>query len=208
MAEEGFFEGTKKGTVIMKVTKEEKELFQEIRKIKPAQWKEMNSFMGEAKDILAQGGLTSFFKSEFMQIKDDLISMFIDRLIAPILVELAPVISGMAEDVIPTLHDIASTAGEIITFVKKLDVSVGGVDFNLWNTAIEGFSAFLKGGILYAMYELLEKIGNILGIGGNIIPDEAMERLSRLIRLLEWLAGRGAVGPSGREERLEDTEWY
>ena len=74
MGEEGFFEGTKKGTVIMKVTKEEKELFQEIRKIKPAQWKEMNSFMGEAKDILAQGGLTSFFKSEFMQIKDDLIN--------------------------------------------------------------------------------------------------------------------------------------
>ena len=97
MAQEEFWEGTKKGTVTMTVSKEEKELFESIRKIKPEQWKGLKGFMGEAKDIMQQGGLTSFFRAELTTIKDDLFNMFLDPLLEPILAEFAPIISKFME---------------------------------------------------------------------------------------------------------------
>ena len=135
MAEEGFFEGTKKGVVMMKVTKEEKELFEIVRKIKPEQWKALHGFMGEAKDIMQSGGLTSFFKSELMTIKDDLISMVLDPILAPILEALAPVIAEILEDVIPVIQDLlpiiqglAEGLAEAIEVLKSVSIQLPGGD--------------------------------------------------------------------------------
>ena len=203
MAQEEFWEGTKKGTVTMTVSKEEKELFESIRKIKPAQWKEMKGFMGEAKDIMQQGGLTSFFRAELTTIKDDLFNMFLDPLLEPILAEFAPIISKFMETIIPIIQDLqpflqglAETLGKAIDVLQDVSVQLpGGESWDVfWSGTLETFE------------KLISSMLNFLD--GDIIPDEAMEGLPRLIRFLEWLAGRAAAGPSGREERLEDTEWY
>ena len=124
MAEE-FWEGTKKGVVMMEVTKEEKELFGIVRKIKPEQWKALHGFMGEAKDILAQGGITNFFKSELMQIKDDLINMFIDPLVAPLLEAFAPIMAELLETVIPELQDTILTLGNAISTILGVELPGG-----------------------------------------------------------------------------------
>ena len=124
MAEE-FWEGTKKGVVMMKVTKEEKELFEIVRKIKPEQWKALHGFMGEAKDIIAQGGITNFFKSDLEQIKSDLTNMLVDPLVAPLLEAFAPSIASLAEDIIPTLQNTIVTLGTTIKTILGVDLPGG-----------------------------------------------------------------------------------
>ena len=163
MAEE-FWEGTKKGVVMMKVTKEEKELFEIVRKIKPEQWKALHGFMGEAKEVLAQGRITTFFKSELMAIKDDLISMFVDPLVAPLLEAFAPIMANLLETVIPALQDVILTLGEAIGTIVGIELpggeDLGSVLGKLLAWSIEWTSPV---GIFGKLLDAIKQLAEIFG---------------------------------------------
>lgn len=150
---EEYWEGIKKGTVIMTVSKDEKELFESIRKIKPAQWKAFKGFMGEAKDILQQGGITTFFRAELTTIKDDLISMLLDPILAPILEAFAPLIAEFMEDIIPVIQDLmpllrglADTLGKAIEALKSVSIQLpGGEDWDVfWSGTLETLGKLIR----------------------------------------------------------------
>lgn len=177
MAEE-FWEGTKKGVVMMKVTKEEKDLFEIVRKIKPEQWKALHGFMEESKDILAQGGITTFFKSELMAIKDDLVSMLVDPLVAPLLEAFAPSIASLAEDIIPTLQDTITTLGNAISTILGVDLpggqTIGSVLISILNMCFKfiGIIPLIANIEELARY-IMKKLGDIFGFkteGGDTDP--------------------------------------
>jgi len=194
MAEE-FWEGTKKGVIMMEVTKEEKELFGIVRKIKPEQWKALHGFMGEAKEVLAQGGITTFFKSELMAIKDDLISMFIDPLIAPLLEAFAPIMAELLETVIPALQDVILTLGKAIGDILGAELpggeDIGSVLGKLLAWSIEWTSPI---GLLSKILDLLEELADLLGLG-----DAGAMPSSWMSTFLQQFLGWGLELPSESE---------
>ena len=180
MAQEDFFEGTKKGAggtrVIMVVSKDEKQLFENIRKIKPAQWKELNSFVKEAKEIIESGGLVNFYKSQLNQMKDDIISSVLDPFMAPLLEAFAPLIAEFTEDIIPVIQDLTPLLKELskgladaITALKSIQIQLpGGSEWDpFWS------------GTLETLEKLVGSINDILNrLFGGLTADEkeALER--------------------------------
>ena len=196
MVQEGFFEGTRRGTVIMRVSKDEKQLFENIRKIKPTQWKELNSFVKESKAIIESGGLVNFYKSQLEQMKDALITSIIDPLVAPLLEAFSPIIADFLEDIIPDLQDTIIEIGKVIGTILGIELP-GGMTLGDALTEVVSFAVKWMGAIPF-ITSLFEQLGldiaRFFGAGEDRPVSEEWAA---------WLAERTGERPPIEEEQEE-----
>ena len=167
MAEEDFSEGTRKTLFKRKthiMTKDQKEFWDKMSKIKPAVWKELNTFMDHTKEIMASGGLVNFYKTQLDQMVDTLITSFIDPLVAPLLEAFSPILADLLEKVIPDLQEVIGTLAKLIGNVLAIKLpggeSIGGALAKLLAFSIEWTSPL---GIFGKILDILEGLQELFG---------------------------------------------